>query len=127
MIHRLGYLDDFNQPVRGQVMTGGHQLHASRELCEVISLGCFQLILSEEWDDDRQKVVSPIHEIPVQMLLMVVATPIDAQRAYPKEVSQSLERFQTFRALDHRERVAHLVSGFVALSSLASRLANQVD
>ena len=57
---------------------------------------------------------------------MVVAPAIDAERSHSEEFTKGLESLQTPRSLNHRERVAHLITGSVAFASRASTLANQV-
>ncbi len=84
-------------------------------------------MLPEERDDDLFQVFSPIDEISEQVLLVVVSPAIHAQRSNSEEVSQCFERVNTLGALNHRKRVAQLISRLVASASRASRLANQVD
>ena len=83
--------------------------------------------MSEERNDDLLEVNPPVHEIPVQVLFVVVPPSVKTECSDPEEIAQRLQRINAFGALDHSECVSHLISGLVALPSSVPRLANQVD
>ena len=114
MVHRLSDLRDFNQAGHGEVPAGLADLETACEALEVMPLCRPQRMRPEERNDELRELVPCTDDEPVQVLLMVVAAPIDRHRANAEEVPELVEAGGATRSLHNDEAVAHLVSGSVA-------------
>ena len=126
-VHRLSDLGDLGEPGRRQVPTAVDELHALRELLEVVLLRRDHRILVEERHDHVHEVVPPVHDELTQVFAMVVVPPVDVHLPYSEELAYFVETCNATRALRHHEIVRDLVSGRVASSPDAVRLPHQAD
>ena len=81
----------------------------------------------EEWNDRPQQLAPLSHDVAIQVLAVVVVSPIGDHLTHPEELSELVETRDALRALRHRELVSHLVAGPVAGSARATRLADEAD
>src|SRR5438105_7644121 len=79
MVHGLHDLDHLHQTFVGSVLAGCTQLHTLRELHKVAMLVGAQRMPLKEGDNHLAETIPICHGEPPQVLLVVVAAPIDAQ------------------------------------------------
>ena len=113
-VHRLSDLGDLGEPGRRQVPTAVDELHALRELLEVVLLRRDHRILVEERHDHVHEVVPPVHDELTQVFAMVVVPPVDEDPAHPEEALQLLEASDALHSLRHDEPMKDLEAGLVA-------------
>jgi hypothetical protein len=116
MVHGLSYFCDFDQSSGGQMSAVLTEFDAPGELLEIFLLRRAKRIRSEERDDHPEEIFPPAHDVAMQMLLVVVVPPIDADGTDPKETLQVVQGSNAFGTLNHYKAMSHLISGFVASS-----------
>jgi hypothetical protein len=126
-IHRLRDLDDRDETVDRLVTAGGDELDASHELLEVVTLRGPQRILLKERNDDVLQLAASSYDVSVQVLAMVVVSPIRDHLTSAEELTKLVEHMGALRALRHRELVSNLVTEFVADSTRPVLLPNKAD
>ena len=127
MVHGFSNFSNFEQSLGRQMPTAMADFHAPRELLEVALLRSSKRIHSEKRDDHPKEIVSLAHDVTMQVLLVVVVPPVDADSADTKEALYIIQRADTFGALNDYETVGHLISGLVAFSARSARLPNEAD
>jgi hypothetical protein len=127
MIHCLGDLRDLDQPCDGLMSIHWDQLHAHRELLEVILLRRTQWILLKEGNDRLYQFHAPIHDVLTKVLAMVVVPPIDVQSTDSKESAEILETSAAALTLRHDKPVRHLISGSVTSAPCPVWLPDEAD
>ena len=125
MIHGFSDFRDLDQPFGGQMPAFMADFDAPRELLEILALGCAQRIRSEKRNDHPKEVMPSTHDVAMQMLLVIVVPPIDADSADTKESLHLVQRVNAFGALNHHKAVGHLISGFVASPTCSVWLPNK--
>jgi hypothetical protein len=75
-VHRLSDLGDIGQPVTCTVMASLDHLNAAGELLKVLLLRRVHRVSTEERNDRLEQVHSSPHHIAVQVLTVVVVSPI---------------------------------------------------
>jgi hypothetical protein len=126
-IHRLGDLDDVEQPSRRQVMTLVDQLHAQSETVEIDSLGAPKREHPKERNDLSKEVRTLPYDEAMQMLTMVVASPVDDDLACAEEALKLLQAIQASLALDDSELMRDLKAGLVASPAWPVWLPDKAD
>jgi len=106
---------------------GVDELHALRELLEVVLLRRDHRVLGKERDDHFEQVVPPVDDELGQVLTMVVVPPVDEDPAHPEEAQKLLEAGDALHALRDDEPVEDLVAGLVASAVRSVWLPNEPD
>ena len=73
------------------------------------------------------KILSSSHHVAIQVLPVVVVSPIRDDASHSKEVHELVQTRHALRALRHGELVRHLIAGFVASAARPVRLPNKAD
>ena len=124
-VHRLRYLCDVRETLSGLVYTTVDQCDAASELLKVSLLRRMQRVSREERNDRVDQVAPPTHREPIQMLLVVVVSPIGDHSTHSEETLQLSQTPDALRALRHRELMRHLIAGLVALAACSRWLPNK--
>jgi hypothetical protein len=127
MIHGFGDFSDLNQPVGREMPALLADSHTPRELFEIIPLRCTKRIRLEEGDDHPKEILPSTHGVAMQVLLVVVVPPVDADGTNPKEALHIVQRADAFGTLNYHKTVSHLKSGLVASSTFPVWLPNEAD
>src|SRR4026208_1854982 len=101
--------EDSDQFVSG--LPAVHRLGDLRELLEVLPLGCPERMELEERDDPLTEVLTPPHDVAVQMLAVVVGAPIGDHRAHLEVLTELVQALDAGRTLCYRKLVSNLPSG----------------
>lgn len=101
--HRLRNRGDLRQPFKGQVSTFLHLFDDGRELLEVSSLGGTELMLTKERNDPFQEVVSPVHRVPQEILLVVITATVSIDPSALEEINEIVQDLSTGSSLDNGE------------------------
>ena len=126
-VHRLSDLRDLDQPHRGQVMTAVDQLNTPCELLEVLLLrGTHRILLKERYDRFQQILALP-HDVTIQVLFVVVVSPIDDNLTNPEEFTQFIQTGYAFGTLRNRKLMSHLKAGSVAFTTYPIILPDKAD
>ena len=127
MIHRLRDLSYLDETLSGQMATRVDDLHAPRELLEVVTLRRPERMLTEKRNDRPDQLRAAAHEVLAEMLAVVVMTLVDEDPAYAEEALELFEAAPALLALSHDEPMEHLVAGCVASSFRAVRLTHETN
>jgi hypothetical protein len=127
VIHRLRELRNLDQAGHREMPAGRTDLDAARKALEVVPLRGAQRVIPKERDHDFQQLVPSADDEAMQVLLVVVVTPIDRHATDSKEIPQLREGTQAARALHYYEAVGHLVSGSIAPSVRPIGLLDEAD
>ena len=84
-IHRLRNLCDVRQTRVGQMYTAIDQRNAAGELLQIPLLRGTQRVLLEERNDRADQVAPPPHHVTIQVLLVVVVSPIGDDASHTEE------------------------------------------
>ncbi len=84
-------------------------------------------IRREEGNDRLDQVLPPTHHIAIQMLGVVVVSPVGDHASHAEEFGELVEAGDAPCALRHRELVQHLIAGLVARSALPAGLPDEAD
>ena len=103
------------------------RLDAARELLEVLLLRATHRMPPEERNDRLQQIRAASHDIPVQVLVMVVVPPIHDHLPDSEELTEIVETREALLPLGHRELVSNLETGLVADSALPAWLPDETD
>ncbi len=98
-IHRLRDLGDLDQAACRQMPTSEHELHAVRELLEVLLLGSSHRMRPEERNDRLQKIRPASHDVPVHVLAVVVMPLIAQDLSDAEELTKLVEGTQRLKRL----------------------------
>ena len=109
------------------MVTALDQLHAERELIEVVGLGCSQAVIPEEGNDHLKQVIPPVDAVPPEVLFVVVVAPIDVERPHSEELTEHSQRLGASSTLDDHEAMTDLPSGLIAFAARVAGLANEAD
>ena len=126
-IHRLGDLGDLDEPIRLEMPATLDDLYAVRELLEVLLLRGAHRVPTEERNDRSPQLAALTHDIAVQVLAVVVVSPIGDHLPHPEELPELVKTRDALRALRHRELVSHLVAGLVAGTVPPGGLPDEAD
>jgi len=116
-IHRLSNLRDIRQTRPGPMGTDVDHLDTARELLESTLLRRMHRVRDEEGDDRLDQILPPAHHIAVQVLLVVVVSPVGDDATHIEEIPKLVKTRGAPCALRHRELVAHLIASLVAFSA----------
>ena len=86
VVHGLRDLCNLDQAGRREMTVRRDDVETVRELLEIRLLRGTQWMSPEERDDDSIEVVAPGDRVAIQVLLVVVVAPIDADAADTEEV-----------------------------------------
>jgi hypothetical protein len=103
------------------------KLDAASELDEVLLLRRPQRMPAKEWDHGAEKLRAPAHDIPIQVLAVVVMPTVRNDLTHPEEAPELVQAGNALRALRHDELVSDLVAGPVAVPPRSGRLPNEAD
>src|SRR5215210_5540745 len=81
----------------------------------------------EERDDRLQQILTPAHDVSVEVLAMVVVSLVREDLRDTEELTESLQHVNALRALRNSELVSDLVPGSVASSPRAVWLPHETD
>ena len=126
-VHGLHDLDEIEQTGAGEMMAISHRPHAEREAMEVAALCGTQRMRLEERDDPLEELLPPAHHVLVQVIAVVVVSPVDVDAPDPEELVEILETAGTPRSLRYDELVHDLQTGSVAASSGPVWLADEAN
>ena len=87
-VHRLSDLCDPYEPRRAQMDAAIDQLDTSRELLEVPLLRGTHRVLVEERNDPLDQVSAFAHDVPIQVLAVVVVPAIRYDLTHPEELTK---------------------------------------
>ncbi len=87
-IHRFYRLDDPNEPVRGQMLSGVDPFETPRELLEVLVLRRVQRVRLKERNDLGNQIRPPAHDVAKQVLPVVVVAPVGDYLSHTEEVAE---------------------------------------
>ncbi len=73
------------------------------------------------------KFLPPTHDIAIQVLLVVVISPVGDHATDTKEVHKLFKARDALCALCHGELMSHLIAGFVAFPTSSVLLPNKAD
>jgi hypothetical protein len=127
MVHRLCQLGYLDETLTGQMPAGVDDVHAPRELLEIVPLRRPQGMLTEERDDRVDQFRASTHVVLAQGFLMVVMALVEEDPAYPEEPLELFKAGSASFALRHDEPMEDLVAGSVAFSTRAIVLAHEPD
>ena len=126
-VHRLGDSDDLEETVHRLMTARRYEFDASRELLEVVTLRAAERMLSEERDHRLQQVHLLTHDVPKQVLAMIVVSTVRDDLSDAKELMQLVETLDALRALGHRELMSYLITELVAGASGPVVLPDETD
>jgi hypothetical protein len=126
-IHGLRNVGDLDEPVGLEMPPTLDQLHALRELLEVMALGSQELMLPEERNDRLEELVTPADAVLRHVLSMVVVPGIRINPTHPEELLKPFETAETANALRNNEPMEHLKAGLVAAPVRSVLLPNEAD
>ena len=95
MIHRLCDFSDLNETAHREVLSSFHQTDDLGELLEVISLRSPQLVLNEERDNDIPQIAESRHDIPEEILPMIVVPAIHMDLSTSKKTNEVFKNILT--------------------------------
>ena len=81
----------------------------------------------EERNDRVDQIRASPHNVAIQMLLVVVVSPIRDHASHAEEVHELLQAGHAFGALRNGELMSHLIAGLVAFSARPTWLSNERD
>ena len=81
----------------------------------------------KERNDLLDQVRTSTHNVAIQVLLVIVVSPIRDHASHAEEVHKLMQAGHALSALRHRELVGHLIAGFVAFPSRTIRLPYEAD
>src|ERR1700722_5646251 len=84
-------------------------------------------MFSKERNDRIDQIRSTSHHITIQMLLVIVVTPIRNYASHTEETHEILQTPDALRTLCHGKLVRHLIAGFVAFPTRSILLTNETD
>ena len=113
-VHRRGDLDDLEETVGRLVTAGRDELDTPCELLEVGLLRAAQRMFAEERDHRLQQVRALAHDVPIQVLAMVIVPPVRDDLADAEELTKVVEAADALRPLRDRELVSDLITEPVA-------------
>jgi hypothetical protein len=116
-IHRLSNLRDIRQTRPGPMGTDVDHLDTARELLEITLLRRMHRVRDEEGDDRLDQILPPAHHIAVQVLRVVVVSPVGDDATHIEEIPKLVKTRGAPCALRHRELVGHLIASLVAFSA----------
>jgi hypothetical protein len=87
-VHRLRDLNDLDETVDRLVTACRDEFDTAGELLEVLLLRAAERMLLEEWNDRFEQVRSPSHDVPIQMLPMVVVPLVRDHLTNAKELTE---------------------------------------
>jgi hypothetical protein len=102
-VHRLRNFRDLDKPIKISMAISRDQLDASRELLEVDLLRAQHAVLPEERDDRSEEIQTPSHDIPIQVLTMVVVTLVREDLTYTEELVELVKAGNALGALRHHD------------------------
>jgi hypothetical protein len=126
-IHRLSDLRDVRQARVGPMGAAIDHLNTADELLEVPLLRRMHGMHHEEGNDRPDQVLPPTHHIAVQMLRMVVVSPVGDHATHAEEIHEFMKTRHALCALCHRELMGHLIAGLVAFSARPTWLSHETD
>ena len=126
-VHRLRNLCDVRQARVGQMDAAIDHRDAASELLEISLLGRMQLVCREERNDRVDQVAPTTHHEPIQMLSVVVVSPIRDHAAHFEEALKLSEAPDALGTLCHSKLVSHLIPGFVASAIRPTCLSDKPD
>src|SRR5579862_2708171 len=94
-VHGLNDLCDLDETVGRRMPAGRDELHAARELLEVLLLGAAHRVPPEERNDRSQKIVSSTHDVPQHVLAVVVVPPVRNDVSDAEELTKVFEARNT--------------------------------
>jgi hypothetical protein len=127
VIHGLSDLRDRDQTFSGEMCFRLNQPHALNELFEVVALWCPQSVLLKKRDDRLDQIISPHYAVLIQMLFVVVVSPVLIHLTHAKERLKQMQTLNTLRALCNCKRMRHLEPGPVSPPVWPMRLSYEVD
>src|SRR6202022_569466 len=92
-------------------------LDAARELLEITLLRRMHRMRHEEGNDRLDQILPPAHHVAVQVLLVIVVSPIGDDATNIEEIPKLVKTRGAPCALRHRELVGHLIASLVAFSA----------
>jgi hypothetical protein len=126
-VHRLSDFDDLNETVDRFVTIRGDELDTSYELLEVCLLRAAHRMLPKERYHRPEQILTPSHDVPKQMLAMIVVSLVRENLPDAEELTEVVEAVHALRALRHCELVSDLVTELVAGASGAVALSDKAD
>jgi hypothetical protein len=126
-VHRLSNLDDVDQTLTGEVVASIDVPHAQSEAIEVDALCALQRERLEERNDLPKEVRPLPHDVPLDVLAMVVVAPVDQHLADPEEALELSEAASASLALHHGKLMRDLEAGSIAGSPAPRRLSDEAD
>jgi hypothetical protein len=126
-IHGLRDLGDLDEPIGLEMPPATDQLHALRELLEVLVLGGQKRMCPEERNDRLQELVAPADAVLRHVLAMVVVSGVRIDPTDPEKALQPIEAADTANALRYDKPVEHLIAGPVAAPARSIVLTNEAD
>lgn len=84
-------------------------------------------MLREERNDRCYEIPSSPHHIAIQVLRVVVVSPIRDHATHPEELHELVKTRDALGALRHRKLVRHLIAGLVAFPARSVMLPNKAD
>lgn len=124
-VHRLRDLGDIRQPPMGQMDTALNHCYTASELLKISLLRRMQLMCREERDDRVDQVAPPTHHEPIQMLSVIVVSPIRDHASHSEEALELPETPDALCALRDSKLMSHLIPGFIALATRSQWLPNE--
>ena len=95
MIHRLCDFCDLNETAHREVLSSLHQINDLGELLKFISLRSSQSVLYEERDNDIPQISEPRHNVPEEILPMIVMPTIHVHLSTSKKTDEVFKNFTT--------------------------------
>ena len=126
-IHGLSDLRDLDETFSRLVPANGNELHAARELLEVLLFGAAHRMLPEERNHRLEQIATSPYDVAQHVLPMVVVPPVRGHISYAEELTETLEARDAGGALRDCEFVRDLESGPVAASARAVVLPREAD
>ena len=126
-VHRFRDLDDLGQSLKTEMPAILDHLDAQRKLLEVALLRRVHLVRTEERNDRSDQICSSAYHIAVQVLLVVVVSPIGDHASHTEEVHELVQAGHALSTLRHGELMSHLMAGLVAFSVRSIWLPNETD
>jgi hypothetical protein len=126
-VHRLSNLEDFDQTAWCDVPAGIDEARRTSRTSRSCLASSSAWVLPEKRDHRLYQIPAPTHDVPVQMLAMVVVPTIRDDLSHTEELTDPLQRSDALRALRHGELVSNLVPDSVASSPRAILLSHDAD
>jgi len=126
-IHRFSDLRNVRQAEMAFVDTSVDHLDTASELLEISLLRRMHVVLRKERNDRVDQIRSTPHHIAIQVLLVIVVSPIGDHASHSEEAHELVQTGNALHALRYSKLVRHLIAGLVAFPARSIWLPNETN